>query len=172
MALQQPIVTRGTAGGSIATNGRQQLTRIVYRAPYAATNIRVRYGGLPSTAGTLPSDITVKSGLWVNGVATQVLFSGSATLTAAPDSYYDSDIVTGVSIAAGDLVEVRTYATVASGSNMLVHQYLVANLGDGHEYGASLTAIGRSIAARTAAIVSRSDRSMSAAARCRLAATW
>lgn len=139
MATGQLIVTRGSAGGSIASIGRQQQSRIVYNAPYTATNIRVWYSGLPSGVGTLASDITVKGAIWVNGTAYQLLFSGSSTLTAAPGGYYKSDIVSGLSIAAGDTVEVRTYATVASGSDMMVTQYLVANLGDGHEYGASLT---------------------------------
>jgi len=99
--------------------------------------VKVVFAG--ERGSTLPSGITVKAAIWKDGsLVGGLTFGGNSSITVAANDYEISDEI-AVSLAVGDVLEIRTYATVASGSNHWGCQYLALDFGDGLEVGATVT---------------------------------
>jgi hypothetical protein len=131
------ISTRGSLGGNLQTTGKQHMTAINVKLCAAVDKIRVVYAG--SRGSVLASDITVKAAVWKSGSLVGALsFGGNATVAVAAAATVISDEL-AVTCAMGDVLEIRTYATVASGTDHWGCQYLNGLFGDGREVGTTVT---------------------------------
>ena len=131
------ISTRGSLGGESIATGKQQMTSTRVKICTDVTSIQVAYAG--ERASSLASGITVKAAVWKDGALVGALtFGGNSTVTIAAAELAISDELS-VSLAIGDQIDIRTLATVASGSNMWCCQYLNGFFNDGYETGTTVT---------------------------------
>jgi len=134
---QRLISTRGSLGGVLTTTGKQHMTATKVVICSSVQSVRVAFAGERGSA--LPSGITVKAAIWKdNSLVGGLTFGGNSSVTVAANTIEISDAI-AVSLAAGDTLEIRTYATVASGSGHWGCQFLALNFGDGLEVGATVT---------------------------------
>lgn len=131
------VSTRGSLGGTVLSTGKQQMTAIQVKICADVTSIQVVYGG--ERTSSLPSGITVKAAVWKDDELVGALaFGGNSTVTIAAAELATSDAL-AVSLSAGDTIEIRTLATVDSGTSMWCCQYLNGTLLDGIETGVTVT---------------------------------